>query len=98
MTTASQPLSLDLNYLPELPRDRSPGIGCIGAGFIMADCHLVAYRSVGLNPVAIAARTPDRARAAAERHRIPKVYDDWRALLNDPDVSVLVIAVPQVVQ
>ena len=40
----------------ELPRDLSIGIGCIGSGFIMADCHLVAYRAAGLNPVAIASR------------------------------------------
>jgi hypothetical protein len=36
-----------LTYLPQLPRDRSIGIGCIGAGFIMTDCHLVAYRQGG---------------------------------------------------
>jgi hypothetical protein len=35
-------------HLPPLPRDGSVGIGCIGAGFIMADCHLVAYRAAGL--------------------------------------------------
>jgi hypothetical protein len=46
---------VDLEHLPPLPSDRSVGIGCIGAGFIMADCHLVAYRAAGLNPVAIAA-------------------------------------------
>ena len=39
----------ELDYLPKLPRDKSIGIGCIGAGFIMADCHLVAYRSAGFN-------------------------------------------------
>ena len=42
---------LDLDYLPRLPSDRQVPIGCIGAGFIMADCHLVAYRqAVALNP------------------------------------------------
>jgi predicted dehydrogenase len=35
---------MDLDILPRLPHDRQIGIGCIGAGFIMADCHLVAYR------------------------------------------------------
>jgi hypothetical protein len=30
----------DLEYLPRLPRDKSPGIGCIGAGFIMAYRHV----------------------------------------------------------
>ena len=89
---------LELNYLPTLPKDRSAGIGCVGAGFIMADCHLVAYRAAGFNPVAIAARSPDRARAAAQRHHIPKVYDDYRKLLDDPAVRVVDIAVPPDVQ
>src|SRR5690349_4807087 len=33
---------LALNYLPRLPRRKDWRIGCAGAGFIMADCHLVA--------------------------------------------------------
>ena len=40
-------------YLPELPKNKDVGIGCIGSGFIIADCHLVAYRDNGFNPVAI---------------------------------------------
>jgi predicted dehydrogenase len=94
MTTAESIAAIE----PELPRDCSVGIGCIGAGFIMADCHLVAYRAAGLNPVAIAGRTPDRPRAVAERHGIPSVYDDCEGLLADPAVQVLDIAVPPDVQ
>ena len=48
--------SLDLDIQPKLPDRKDAPIGCIGAGFIMADCHLVAYREAGLNPVAIASR------------------------------------------
>ena len=59
-------VSLDLNYLPRLPKDRSVGIGCVGAGFIMADCHLVAYRAAGFNPVAIASHDPKKAKAVAD--------------------------------
>ena len=54
---AKSKIDLDLDYLPKLPRDKNVSIGCIGAGFIMADCHLVAYRKAGFNPVAIASRT-----------------------------------------
>ncbi|MEM7235690.1 MAG: Gfo/Idh/MocA family oxidoreductase [Planctomycetota bacterium] len=84
----------ELNYGPELPKDPSPGIGCIGAGFIMADCHLVAYRNAGFNPVAITSRTRERAEEAAKRHEIPKVHDTWRELLDDTNVQVLDIALP----
>jgi predicted dehydrogenase len=81
-----------------MPRDRSIGIGCIGSGFIMADCHLVAYRSARFNPVAIASRRPAHARQVAERHAIPSVYRDYRQLLEDPRVEVVDIAVPPDVQ
>ena len=40
----------ELNYLPRLPKNKNFRIGCIGSGFIMADCHLVAYEQVGFNP------------------------------------------------
>ena len=86
--------STDLNYLPRLPRDKSVGIGCIGAGFIMADCQLVAYRNAGFNPVAIAARRREQAEEVATRHRIPHVYTDYTELLSNRAVEVVDIAVP----
>lgn len=85
---------LSLNYLPTLPRRRDWRIGCAGAGFIMADCHLVAYRTAGFNPVAIASRNPDTATAVAARHAIPSVHADYAALLADPQVEILDVAVP----
>lgn len=87
-----------LDYLPRLPRDRSPGIGCIGTGFIMADCHLVAYRQAGFNPVAVAARDLEKTQAVAKRHGIERTYADFRELLDDPAVTVVDIAVPPDVQ
>lgn len=94
--TDAAPFALDI--APRLPRDGSPGIGCIGTGFIMADCHLVAYRQAGFNPVAIAGRNRDRAAEVAQRHAIPKVYADYRELLADPDVQIVDVAVPPDVQ
>jgi predicted dehydrogenase len=98
MTKHVTDIPLDLDYLPKLPKDKSPGIGCVGSGFIMADCHLVAYRNAGFNPVAIASRDPQHARTVAERHAIPKAYDDYRRLLADERVQVLDVAVPPDVQ
>src|SRR5262245_55223526 len=91
-------MTLSLDYLPPLPRRKDFRIGCIGSGFIMRDCHLVAYRQAGFNPVAIASRDPDRARAVAERHRIPRVHASVAELLADRDIEVLDIAVPPAVQ
>ncbi len=81
-------------HLPTLPRRRDWRIGCAGGGFIMADCHLVAYRSGGFNPVAIASRTPDTARKVAARYAIPTVHDTYEQLLADPQVEILDVAVP----
>jgi predicted homoserine dehydrogenase-like protein len=80
--TAERNISLDLDYLPRLPVDKSPAIGCIGAGFIMADCHLVAYRQAGFHPVAIASRRPDHARQVAERHGLA-AYDSYEQMLEN---------------
>lgn len=87
-------MNMPLDYLPQLPRDRSIGIGCIGAGFIMADCHLVAYRQAGLNPLAIASRRESQARQVAARHGIESVYPTYHELLSDPRVEIVDIAVP----
>ena len=86
--------SLTINYLPQLPQNKTVGIGCVGSGFIMADCQLVAYRQVGFNPVAITARTRANSQAVADRHGIPTVYDTYAELCRDPAVEVLDIAVP----
>ncbi len=87
-----------LDYLPRMPRRKDFRIGCVGAGFIMRDCHLVAYRQAGFNPTAIASRTPTKARKVAEQHGIPRCYDTIEQLLDDPAIEVLDIAVPPDVQ
>jgi predicted dehydrogenase len=87
-------IDLSLDYLPRLPRRKDFRIGCAGAGFIMRDCHLVAYRQAGFNPVAIASRDPAHARAAAEQHRIPRCHATIAELLADESVEVLDVAVP----
>src|SRR5580704_2398323 len=53
--TPATPFRLD--YLPRLPRNKDVAIGCVGAGFIMDECQLVAYRAAGFRPVAISSRT-----------------------------------------
>ena len=87
-----------LDHLPRLPRRKDFRIGCLGAGFIMRDCHLVAYRQAGFNPVAIASRDPAHARAVAERHALPKVHATYDDLLADTAIEVLDVAVPPDVQ
>lgn len=88
------PLDLNLNYLPRLPRRKDWRIGCIGAGFIVRDCHLVAYHNAGFNPVAIASRDREKARAVAQQHQLAKVHGSIDELLADPAIEILDVAVP----
>lgn len=85
---------LQLHHQPRLPRRRDWRIGCLGAGFIMRDCHLVAYRQAGFNPVAIASRDPARAQAVAAAQQLPRWYATYDELLADKSIEVLDVAVP----
>jgi predicted dehydrogenase len=87
-------MDLSLNHRPRLPRRKDFGIGCLGAGFIMRDCHLVAYRQAGFRPVAIASRNVERAREVARHHGIPGVHENYQGVLADPAVEIVDIAVP----
>lgn len=87
-------MQTSLNYLPTLPRRKDWRIGCAGSGFIMRDCHFVAYRQAGFNPVAIASRNAATAAEVAKLHGIATVHDSIEKLLADPQVEVLDVAVP----
>jgi predicted dehydrogenase len=87
-------LDLDLEYLPQRPPKSDYGIGAIGAGFIVRDCHLLAYLNAGFRRVAIASRTRSSTEEAARLRGVERVYDDWRDLLRDPEVEILDIGVP----
>src|SRR5262245_21371653 len=91
-------MNLSLNHAPRLPRRKDLRIGCLGAGFIMRDCHLLAYRQAGFNPVAIASRNPAHAKAVAEQYAIPRVHATVAELLADKEIDVLDVAVPPDVQ
>ena len=87
-----------IEYLPRLPKRLDWRIGCIGAGFIMRDCHLVAYRNAGFNPVAITSRDPANAAEVAKQHAIPKVHKSVDDILTDTSIEILDVAVPPDVQ
>ena len=70
----------------------TPGIGIVDAGMVGQMCHLANFTS---NPacrvVAIADLRPDLAAAAAAKFGISRVYHSHRQLLDDPDVSAVVV-------
>ena len=84
-----------LGFEPDPPiRCRDVPIGCIGAGFIMADVQLAAYSNAGFPVSAIASRTPANAARVAERWGIASVHDTPEQLIEDPAIAILDIAFP----
>jgi predicted dehydrogenase len=87
----------DLNLDFEVPLDQDLnqfGIGVIGAGFIIRDCHLVAYQQAGFRVLGIASRNPARAAEVALVRGIPTTYPHYRDMLANPEIQVLDIGVP----
>lgn len=80
--------------LPEMPHSGNRKIGCIGSGFIMTECQLVAYQKAGFTVEAITSRTFENACRAAKRFQIPKVYKTVEELLADPEIEIIDIAIP----
>jgi predicted dehydrogenase len=84
-----------LGFHPDVKvRARSFNIGCIGAGFIMNDVHLMAYDEAKFPVVAVASRTQANAAKVAKRWGIKMVHDTPRALIENADVEILDIAFP----
>jgi predicted dehydrogenase len=76
---------------PEAP---DLGIGVVGAGFIVRDCHLVAYADAGFRVVGITSRSIDTARELAALRGIARVYLSLEEMLDDPQINIVDIAVP----
>jgi len=64
-------------------------VAIIGSGF-MGAAHMDALRRVpGVNVVAIASIDSPRAKELADQFGVPHVFEDWRALLDRPDVHAV---------
>ncbi|RMI06538.1 Gfo/Idh/MocA family protein [Cellulomonas triticagri] len=70
-------------------------LGVLGAARILHDAVVVPAAAVPeVEVTAIAARDRDRAEATARAEGIPRVLDDYDALLADPDVDAVYIPTP----
>ncbi len=84
-----------LGFTPDVEvRCRDFKVGCIGAGFIMADVHLMSYDRAKFPVVAIASRNVEKATTVAKRWNIPTVHATPHALIEDAKVEILDIAYP----
>ena len=72
-----------------------PGVGWIGAGAFSTGTLLPAFRDAGFDRfVAVTTASGVSARRAAERHGFEKAVSGAAAVIDDPDVSLVVIATP----
>lgn len=81
-----------LQYVP--PRSELR-IGVIGAGGIVKDAHLPAYRKAGYQVTAICDVREETARALGRQFEIPAVVADPAALIARDDVDVVDLAIPE---
>lgn len=65
---------MDIQYKPLLPESSMPII-IIGAGGIVRDAHLPAYKKAGFRVTGITNRNKEKARELASEFNIPDVYD-----------------------
>ncbi|MBE7169419.1 MAG: Gfo/Idh/MocA family oxidoreductase [Williamsia sp.] len=79
---------MQIPYNPPLPETLMPII-VIGAGGIVGDAHLPAYRKAGFEVAGITNRTRARAEKLAQAYNIPFVYDTVAdAVRNAPENAV----------
>lgn len=70
--------------------------GIIGVGDVTeVKSGPALYKAANSELVAVMRRSGDKAKDYAQRHNVPRWYDDGDALINDPEVDVVYIATPQ---
>ncbi|MFC4211007.1 Gfo/Idh/MocA family protein [Pedobacter lithocola] len=67
-------MEIDIKYKPDLPQTKQPII-IIGAGGIVADAHLPAYKIAGFQVFGIVNRTKERAQKLADAFGIANVFN-----------------------
>lgn len=69
-------------------------VGVIGSGFI-ATIHVGGLKHVAeADVVAVASKTPGKARKFADERSIPDAYEDYRAIIKRDDIDAITVAAP----
>jgi predicted dehydrogenase len=85
---------MDLNYKPKLPSNPRP-IAIIGAGGIVNDAHLPAYRMANFPVFGITDLDRAKSDATAKKYGIPNVFDTVEQLVSAaPKQCVFDVALP----
>ena len=68
------------------------GLGSSEPGSNTRQRHIPGFRKIaGVDLVGVVNRTPESSARAAQEFHIPRVYPNWRALVDDPDVDAVMI-------
>lgn len=94
MTGARPEGDLDWAYQPPLPKDRSMGIAIVGAGDIVRNAHLPAYRLAGFRVVGVYDADRGKAEALARDFGLERTFGSLEELAAHPDVRIADVAVP----
>jgi predicted dehydrogenase len=100
-TAAALPVAAALAPQARLAQERRRGgagardpvrVGIIGAGGIVSSTHIPGLRRMpSVEIVAVANRSLDSSRRAAEEHGIPRAYADWQQLLAADGIDAVLI-------
>ena len=74
----------------------NPRIAIIGAGFITRVGHLPGYKAAGASVAAICDLNPAPANALAAQYGIPRVYEDWREMIEQEQPDIVSVCLPNV--
>ena len=67
-------------------------VGIVGAGANTRHRHIPGFRGIdGVTITSVCNRTPESGRKAAEEFGIDTVHDDWRAVVESPDVDAVLV-------
>jgi predicted dehydrogenase len=71
------------------------GVGVVGCGFVGRGAHVPAFATIeGSRLAAIADADEKRLNKVAKKYQVPSAYQDYRGLLDDPAVQLVVVATP----
>lgn len=70
-----------------------PIVGVVGTGFI-GPVHVEALRRLGIRVKGVVGSSPERAQLKARELRVERIYPDYQALIDDPEITVVHITSP----
>jgi predicted dehydrogenase len=92
LSSAAVPVAAALVPPALLAQERTIRVGIVGAGGIVGSTHIPGLRRMpGVEIVAVANRSLESSRRAADEFDIPRAYADWERLLDDDGIDAVLI-------